>query len=187
MLRRHNSSGSQHQDGIRGRHRDTAQLIVRYHRAVLSLGVLALLLFLSAGPAAMAGSDVDDIAGQLACQCGCGLTALACGGAMQCDVGDQMVTLISTKVKQGETREQILAYFVSQYGEKVLAAPTKQGFNLTAWITPFLAIVGGGAAVFFVLREWLTNRGIRKEFEPAASADLGQYGERIDRELEQFG
>lgn len=147
----------------------------------------ALLLFLLVAPIVRADPIADDIANELACQCGCGYTVAACGGAMQCDVGDQMAVLVSQKVKKGETKEEILAYFVNQYGEKVLAAPTKQGFNLTAWITPFLAVGAGGTVVYFVLREWLANRRIREENEPPAPADLGGYGERIDRELEQFG
>lgn len=151
------------------------------------LVILVVFVSLLITPVARADPQVDDIAGQLACQCGCGLTALACGGAMQCDVGDQMVALIRTKVDQGESKEQILAYFVSQYGEKVLAAPTRKGFNLTAWVTPFLAVAVGGMVVFFVLRSWLLNRGVRQEVESEAPADLGRYGERIDRELEQFG
>ena len=156
---------------------------------VLSAIVLAVALLWSllAAPIARADPIADDIANELACQCGCGYTVASCGGAMQCDVGDQMAVLVSQKVKKGETKEEILTYFVNQYGEKVLAAPTKEGFNLTAWITPFLAVGAGGTVVYFVLREWLANRRIREETEPPAPADLGGYGERIDRELEQFG
>ncbi|MDP2726505.1 MAG: cytochrome c-type biogenesis protein CcmH [Dehalococcoidia bacterium] len=155
--------------------------------AVISLVILAMGVLFALAPSVIAGSETDDIAGQLACQCGCGYTALACGGAMQCDIGDQMVALISQKVKNGETREEIIAYFVGQYGEKVLASPTKEGFNLTAWIMPFFAVAVGGAVVYFVLRNWLDNHRLQVEAEPAAPADLGSYGERIDRELEQYG
>lgn len=146
-----------------------------------------LLMFLLAAPIVRADPIADDIASELACQCGCGYTVASCGGAMQCDVGDQMAVLVSQKVKKGETKEEILTYFVNQYGEKVLAAPTKQGFNLTAWIMPFVAVAAGGTVVYFVLREWLANRRIREETEPPAPTDLGGYGERIDRELEQYG
>ena len=90
-------------------------------------------------------------------------------------------------MKNGETKDQVLSYFVTQYGEKVLAAPTKKGFNLTAWVTPFLAVGAGGTVVYFVLREWIGNRRTRQESETPAGVDLGSYGERIDRELEQFG
>ena len=37
--------------------------------------------------------------------------------------------------------------FRSKYGEKILSAPTTQGFNLLAWIMPFAAILAGGALV----------------------------------------
>ncbi len=155
--------------------------------AVVSLAILALLVFLTLVPAAMAGSETDDIAGQLTCQCGCGYTALACGGAMQCDVGDQMVALISQKFKEGQTRDEIMAYFIGQYGEKAPAAPTKEGFNLTAWIMPFFAVAAGGAVVYLVLRSWLESHRLQVEAEPTVTTDLGSYGDRIDRELEQYG
>ena len=40
------------------------------------------------------------------------------------------------------------------YGETLLAAPTKKGFNLTAWVTPFLAILVGGCLVVLTLIRW---------------------------------
>ncbi|MDP2660627.1 MAG: cytochrome c-type biogenesis protein CcmH [Dehalococcoidia bacterium] len=159
----------------------------RWTIAVASLAILALVVFLTLVPSAMAGSDTDEIAGQLTCQCGCGYTALACGGAMQCDVGDQMVALISQKVKQGQTKDEIIAYFVGQYGEKALAAPTKEGFNLTAWIMPFLAVAAGGALVYVVLRSWMDSHRLQVETEQETQVDVGSYGDRIDRELEQYG
>jgi len=75
---------------------------------VLSAIVLAVALFWSllAAPIARADPIADDIANELACQCGCGYTVASCGGAMQCDVGDQMAVLVSQKVKKGETKEE---------------------------------------------------------------------------------
>ena len=44
-------------------------------------------------------------------------------------------------------REAILASFVTRYGEKVLSAPTASGFNLAAWVTPFLVILIGAVSI----------------------------------------
>ena len=131
---------------------------------------------------------VDQLTNEVMCQCGCAYTVNACAGAMQCDVSEQMRQLISTKVSQGQTREQIIGYFTSQYGEKVLSAPTKQGFNLTAWVMPFAAIIAGAAAVYLILQALVRRRSeaVEERVESAMPVDLGVYGERVDRELEQF-
>ncbi len=51
--------------------------------------------------------------------------------------------LIRDKLGQGETREEIFAYFSNQYGDRVLASPPREGFNLILWIGPFIALVFG--------------------------------------------
>lgn len=131
---------------------------------------------------------VDSLSDELMCQCGCSYTVNACAGAMQCDVSEQMRKVISDKVAQGQGRQQVISYFASQYGEKVLAAPTKQGFNLTAWVTPFAAILAGAGVVYLILQAWVHRRGAEQDetVDESGPADLGAYGERVDRELEQF-
>lgn len=131
---------------------------------------------------------VDQLTNEVMCQCGCAYTVNACAGAMQCDVSEQMRQLITTKVSQGQTRAQVIAYFTQQYGEKVLAAPTKQGFNLMAWVMPFAAIIAGAAAIYLLIQAWLRRKdeGGEDTAEGGPAVDLGVYGERVDRELEQF-
>ncbi|MEE8373548.1 MAG: cytochrome c-type biogenesis protein CcmH, partial [Dehalococcoidia bacterium] len=62
------------------------------------------------------------------------------------------------KLAQGETREEILQFFVERYGESVLAAPAKSGFSLIVWLTPILGILAGGVAVWIVIRRWVRSR-----------------------------
>ena len=63
-------------------------------------------------------------------------------------------SLITERWRQGQTPDEIIEYFVATYGEKVLAAPTKSGFNIVAWVTPFVVLIVGTAAVFLVARTW---------------------------------
>src|SRR3972149_646508 len=93
---------------------------------LLLMGALVPLLVLTAmvvAPPMAAHAEgaielVDQLTNEVMCQCGCSYTVNACAGAMQCDVSEQMRTLIATKVAQGQGRQEIVAYFVSQYGEK---------------------------------------------------------------------
>ena len=41
---------------------------------------------------------------------------------------DQMKKMVEDKLLQGESKEQILAYFEQVYGPRVLARPAKKGF-----------------------------------------------------------
>lgn len=128
---------------------------------------------------------VDDVAGNLICQCGCTMVVTSC----QCGTADQMRTLIQGKIDKGETKEMIIKYFVDQYGEKVLASPTKKGFNLTAWITPFVAILLGGAIIFFLVRRWVSSRqAVNAEVqEVTAFRDYDEkYRKKLDDELRSF-
>src|SRR4051812_26956947 len=81
----------------------------------------------------------QEVEESLSCQCGCGLTVHSCNH-LQCGFAVPAKQTIAEQVSQGKGKEEIVAAFVVRYGEKVLSAPTTSGFNLAAWITPFLAI-----------------------------------------------
>ena len=53
----------------------------------------------------------------------------------------EMESSIREMVSQGLTRQQILDNFVATYGEKILAKPKAEGFNLTVWIMPAAVFV----------------------------------------------
>lgn len=79
------------------------------------------------------------------------------------ELAEQMRALIKEKLKRGESPEQIVAYFVSRYGESILAAPPKRGFNLVVWIGPFAILLLGMAIAASTLRRW--TRPVRRDVE----------------------
>jgi len=85
----------------------------------------------------------------------------------------------------GMTADQVLAAFAADYGEHVLAAPTKEGFNLTAWVLPFVVLGVGGLVVAFALRSWRPRRPDQGE-EELPRADP-RYLAEVERELEREG
>jgi len=152
---------------------------------ILSLLLFSLLVASPQGVAADEPPTVDEVAAQLMCQCGCGLTVAACGGAMACSIADKMKAVIAEQIAQGRSKEEILDYFVEIYGEAVLAAPPKRGFNLSAWLIPFLAIGGGAVVVGMALWLWVRRRGVAPEEAPLPPEEgLEPYLERVERELE---
>ena len=99
---------------------------------------------------------------------------------------------IKELISNGETKEQIIAYFVGRYGEIVLAAPTKEGFNLTVWVLPFLGMLGGAAVVILLVVAWVRRRraSLARMVTPAATGQPGEtngaYERIFEEELKDF-
>ncbi|HEY8056972.1 MAG TPA: cytochrome c-type biogenesis protein CcmH [Terriglobales bacterium] len=120
--------------------------------------MLSLLLVLAAGSVALRG-DADfgararRLGQQLICTCGCTQGALVCNH-VGCPVVTQMRAEISARAQSTDSDGLILQSFVQEYGTQVLAVPTRQGFNLVAWIMPWVALGLGLIAALFFIQRW---------------------------------
>ena len=151
----------------------------------VKLGMAALLFVLVfASPVRAASATVGDISKELICQCGCSMVLSNCTH-VECASRETMIALIEQNLAQGRTEEQIIQSFVAQYGEQVLASPPKRGFNLTAWVLPFVAILGGGGVVYIALRNWV-RRGQRSQTDTMAEEGDEEYQRQLKKELEEF-
>ncbi len=56
---------------------------------------------------------------------------------------------ISELLKQGNSDEEIKAYFVERYGEWILRAPPLSGFNILLWVLPVATIITGLSWVIY--------------------------------------
>ncbi len=148
----------------------------------LSLVLLAVLLI--ASPAKANSITAGDIAEQLICQCGCTLVLASCTHS-ECMSRDTMTTLIEQKLVQGQSEEEIIRFFVAQYGEQVLALPPKQGFNLVAWLLPFAAILGGGGVIYIALKKWV-RQGSHSQISTVVEEKDEEYQHQLDKELKEF-
>ena len=52
-----------------------------------------------------------------------------------------MREVIKIKVSNGESKKEILDYFIGQYGETILAKPPIKGFGLLLWLTPPIILI----------------------------------------------
>ncbi|MFN8643115.1 MAG: cytochrome c-type biogenesis protein CcmH [Candidatus Binatia bacterium] len=152
--------------------------------------LVVLLLLLAQGPAwAASAPTFQEIEESLTCQCGCGLTVHACNH-LQCPSAIPLRQEIREQMAQGLGRSEILAYFQGKYGEKILSAPTTSGFNLAAWVTPFVLLLFGTAFVLVTLRRW-QRAGTRPappggEVGPAATGPRTALERQLDRELREL-
>jgi cytochrome c-type biogenesis protein CcmH len=154
-------------------------------RTIRAAAAILILAQLSWAGAVSAQGTVEDIASGLICLCGCGKLLNVC----DMETAKQMKDIIGDKLAQGWGKKQIVEYMTATYGEKVLAAPTKKGFNLTAWITPFALIFVGVGVIAIVVQTWVRHRRTtsEEEIETAVSEELeSKYGETLERELKEF-
>jgi cytochrome c-type biogenesis protein CcmH len=56
-------------------------------------------------------------------------------------------------VAAGKSRNEILNYFVAQYGERILASPRARGFNALAYVLPWAALILGAWLLIVIIRK----------------------------------
>jgi cytochrome c-type biogenesis protein CcmH/NrfF len=143
----------------------------------------ALVLALLGGVAmawAAARPTVQEMAEGLTCQCGCGLTVANCNHPT-CGFSVPMRTEIAAMIKRGMSREEILQSFRRKYGEKILSAPTTQGFNLLAWVMPYVMVGAGVLLIGFAVSRW--HRGEESSGTPPEKAGGGRADDKFDSDL----
>ena len=112
----------------------------------------------------------DQVEKKLRCQCGCTLDVYTCRTTdFACEVSPAMHRDINALIEGGYGAQEIIDAFVDSYGEKVLMAPTKSGFNLVGWTMPFGAILVGGGVLSVLIRRW-RRRGAAVAADRAVSA-----------------
>jgi cytochrome c-type biogenesis protein CcmH/NrfF len=130
---------------------------------------------------AAAKISVDTVSEGLTCQCGCGLTVANCNHP-QCEFSVPVREQIERMINRGMTRPQIIANFRIKYGEKILSAPTTEGFNLLAWLMPFGAIIAGCGLLLVVAGRWRT--AARAPKQPVAPTDDAGFDAQLRQCLE---
>ena len=135
------------------------------------------------------GQQWQDVAGDLMSPACPGRTLLNCTSSQ----AEQWRELIRQKLAKGESKEQILQYFVDISGEAILAAPPKKGFALTAWLLPLFVVVNGAFLIIALTRKWARRRvadtpSIRghEAAVPPSLSSSDPYLHRLHRELKEF-
>jgi len=106
----------------------------------------------------MTPAQRDDLEHQIHCQCGCNLDVYTCRTTdFACSVSPAMHSDVMGLVDGGHGAQEILAAFKAVYGEKVLMAPVRSGFNLVGYTMPFVALGAGAIGVAALLRRWKSH------------------------------
>jgi cytochrome c-type biogenesis protein CcmH len=147
-------------------------------KAALLLAVLALA---AAAPAAASERHptLAELEGEIICPT-CHVTL----DQSDSPIARRIKQFIAARIAAGDTKSEIKAKLVAQFGEAVLAAPPKHGFNLLAWLLPIAGILAGAAVLAALAWRWSRVRG------PTVAA-LGpplqpELDRRVDEELARF-
>lgn len=157
-------------------------------RAVLLLALPAFLtgwVWLAAPTPALADraheAQMREIARGLACPVCQGLSV----NDSPSPLATQMRAIILERLEAGESREQVVQYFVARYGESILFEPPRQGFGLLIWWVPVLGVLAGAAT----LGLWLARCARPREPSSGAAPPpvppdaLAAYLPRLEAEL----
>lgn len=121
---------------------------------ILLLGLVALLVVPSIASASEENPTLLDLEKKVMCP--------TCNSTLELSnapIADRIRAFIVERIEAGDTETEIKDKLVAQFGERILAAPSKSGLNLLVWVLPLVALVVAALIVFMILRRWLRARG----------------------------
>ncbi len=167
---------------------------------VWAVGLLVLALAAPAlaqeGETTVTADDVNRVAKRMYCP-QCESIPLDSCGTPACIAWRQQ---IKDFLQQGWTDQQIIDYFVEQYGQRVLDQPSDPLINVLLAAIPITALVVGAAIFYIQFRKWQRNRpavaaNAASADEPELSTDGSapgsdakpddDYRARLERELDE--
>ncbi|HIC37388.1 MAG TPA: hypothetical protein EYO80_06890 [Candidatus Marinimicrobia bacterium] len=97
------------------------------------------------------------------------------------DHNPEMEEQIERFVAMEKTKQEILDYYIGLYGERILAVPKAEGFNLMVWVTPVLAgMIGISFLIFYIRTPKDTPSGV-------ISVPSGvPFDDEIEKELQKM-
>lgn len=150
-----------------------------HKKALLLLAaVAALCLAQTASQMTPQGRRVGD---RLACLCGaCKNTVTSCP-MLGCHYASPARERIMKLLAAGMSEQGIVDEFVKEQGLQALAVPPAEGFNVLAWIMPFVAIGLGLMAIWLWIKKFHPKRTDTVPDVPPEV--LARYKDRIDQDL----
>lgn len=126
-------------------------------------------------------NDVNRVAKQLYCPV-CPNTPLDVCETKACE---DWRAQIRDQLSEGWTDQQVIDYFVAQYGERVLAEPQRKGFTSLVWFLPLIVVLVGLGIVYEILRNWRKQKPVAVASKPAPEIPQAVL-RRIEREIQQM-
>ena len=145
---------------------------------------VVIIAFLASASGVQASADRMETLGRgMICMCGGCNQLLSDCNMINCQTSSPMRKELESHIQSGESDKTILAAFAGKYGPKVLSSPpTNNWFDLSAWVMPFVALLGGGVFVVFILK----RRKSMAPVEGPSTIDASKYAGEIEEELKKL-
>jgi cytochrome c-type biogenesis protein CcmH len=124
----------------------------------------------------------NDLGHKMMCTCGCGQVLLECNH-VGCTVSGGMRDELTSSIASGLNDSLVLQNFVQRYGATVLAAPTTEGFDLVAWIMPFLVSAIALVGTILLVRNWAKNQALTAPSGASGGALPVAVGEEMQERI----
>lgn len=139
----------------------------------------ARLLALFLGIALFMGADANsaryqNVGSKIMCTCGCGQMLLKCNH-VGCQNSEKMIGQLRAQLAKSDNDEDVLQFFRNEWGVTTVVEPGRHGFELLAWIIPFVGLALGVMVLAVVVRKWSLKPA------PVNPADV-----QLDPQLEAF-
>ncbi len=133
------------------------------------------------GPGTPSDNDVNRVAKQLYCPV-CPNTPLDVCETKACE---DWRAQIRDQLSEGWTDQQIIDYFVAQFGERVLAEPQRKGFTSLVWFLPLIVVLVGLGMVYEILRNWRKQKPVFVTAESMPEIPEA-VRKKIEREIQEM-
>ena len=123
-----------------------------------AIALIAVAVAVVAGAASIAGRDdpgsttIADRTREIAAGLRCPVCLNLSVADSPSNLAGEMRAEIASRIRSGQTDEQVRAYFVDRYGQWVLLEPTRRGLNVLPWALPFGAVALGLVVWFALVR-----------------------------------
>jgi cytochrome c-type biogenesis protein CcmH len=95
----------------------------------------------------------------------------------------QWKTEIRRRLEAGESRDEIIAFFVMTYGEHVAAVPQNPILKLLSYFAPILGVVIALAIAFMTFQRWQKDAPKAQVTSASPSTDDNAYRSQIERDV----
>lgn len=153
------------------------------------INVLALVALIAVLPITDSKADnIDEQVGEISYLLMCPVCQGQTVEESNSQLAKDMRAIIRTKLEEGHSKEEIIAYFVDRYGEAILGAPPAKGTNLILWLFPAFAFVVGifGVGLFLHRSKIKTSENVENNSKKQSVGVENKYLEKIDQELDKL-
>ena len=100
---------------------------------------------------------------------------------------DDMKKEISAMLASGKTVAQIEDYYIDKYGERILAVPRMEGFNMISFLMPVFIFAFGFLIIMLTIRRMVMKKPAGSRAANAQAAEVQEsMNDRIESELKKL-